>query len=113
MTYRVNLLQCDGLSGLTYLEGGMNHGCLKVYLRQGFFVVNDWDDRIYAYERDVPGAYNVPAFYGRGMWTSLMTSYRPADWCRLYLRAALTTYPFMTEKKPCKAELRFQSVFDF
>ena len=112
-TYRINVLQCDGLSWLTYLEGGVKHGKFTSYLRQGFFVVDDWDDRIYAYERDVPGAYNVPAFYGRGMWTSLMTSWKPSRWCRLYLRAGLTTYPFMDEKKPGRAELRFQSVFDF
>ena len=112
-TYRINVLQCDGLSWLTYLEGGVKYGKFTSYLRQGFFVVDDWDDRIYAYERDVPGTYNVPAFYGRGMWTSLMTSWKPSHWCRLYLRAGLTTYPFTEEKKPGKAELRFQSVFDF
>ena len=113
LAYRFNILQCDGVSWLTYLEGGVKTGRFSSYLRQGFFVVDDWDDRIYAYERDVPGAYNVPAFYGRGMWTSLMASWRPSEWCRLYLRAAVTTYPFMEEKKPGKAELRFQSVFDF
>ena len=113
LSYRFNVLQCDGLSWLTYLEGGVKIHKFSSYMRQGFFVVDDWDDRIYAYERDVPGAYNVPAFYGRGMWTSLMMSWRPTEWCRLYLRAAVTTYPFMEEKKPGKAELRFQSVFDF
>ena len=113
LAYRFNVLQCDGISWLTYLEGGAKTGKFSAYLRQGFFVADDWDDRIYAYERDVPGAYNVPAFYGRGMWTSLMASWRPSEWCRLYLRAAMTTYPFMEEKKPGKAELRFQSVFDF
>ena len=113
LTYRINVLQCDGIAWLTYLEGGVKRGKFASYLRQGFFVVDDWDDRIYAYERDVPGAYNVPAFYGRGMWTSLMTSWKPTQWCRLYLRTGLTTYPFMQEKKPGKAELRFQSVFDF
>lgn len=113
LTYRFNALHCNGLSWLTYLEGGLRYGKWNYYLKQGFFMVDDWDDRIYAYERDVPGAYNVPAFYGRGMWTSLMTSWKPSRWCSLYFRAGLTTYPFMQEKKPGKAELRFQSVFDF
>ena len=113
LTYRFNVLHCDNLAWLTYIEGGLKPGKLSLYLRQGFFVVDDWDDRIYAYERDVPGAYNSPAFYGRGLWTSVMTSYKPTDWCRLYLRAGVTAYPFMEEKKPGKAELRFQSVFDF
>ena len=113
LIYRANLLYCIDLAWLTYLEGGVKNGKLSAYLRQGFFKVDNWDDRIYAYERDVPGAYNSPAFYGRGMWTSFMTSWKISDFCRLYFRAGMTTYPFMEEKKPGKAELRFQSVFDF
>ena len=113
LTYRFNVLHCRNLAWLTYLEGGLKQGKVAAYLRQGFFVVDHWDDRIYAYERDVPGAYNAPAFYGRGIWTSLMTSWKLAAWCKLYLRAGVTTYPFMAEKKPGKAELRFQSIFDF
>ena len=113
MTYRFNALQCNKVSWLTYLESGFKDGIWSLYLRQGAFIVDEWDDRIYAYERDVPGTYNVPALYGRGVWTSLMTSWKASRWCRLYLRAAVTTYPFMEEKKPGKAELRFQSVFDF
>ena len=113
ITYRFNVLHCKDLAWLTYLEGGARNGKFSAYLRQGFFVVDNWDDRIYAYERDVPGAYNSPAFYGRGIWTSLMASWKPVKWCKLYARAGLTMYPFMEEKKPGKAELRFQSVFDF
>lgn len=113
VTLRLNGLQCENYSFLSYVEGGYKSGRISLYLRQGIFVVDDWDDRIYAYERDVPGAYNSPAFYGRGLWTSLMSSWKISDWCRLYFRAGYTAYPFMTEKKPGKAELRFQSVFDF
>ena len=113
LTGRVNMLNCDGTSFLTYIEGGYKTGGWAVYLRQGLFVVDDWDDRIYVYERDAPGCYNVPAFYGRGLWTSFMCSYKLSHLCRLYFRAGYTTYPLMTEKKPGKAELRFQSVFDF
>ena len=113
LTYRANILHCVDLACLTYLEGGVKRGKLSAYLRQGAFFVDNWDDRIYAYERDVPGAYNSPAFYGRGLWTSFLASWKPVRWCRLYLRAGVTTYPFMEEKKPGKAELRFQSVFDF
>jgi hypothetical protein len=101
------------MAWLTYIEGGTKKEKLSAYIRQGFFVVDNWDDRIYAYERDVPGAYNSPAFYGRGMWSSFIASWKPAEWCKLYLRAGVTIYPFMEEKKPGKAELRFQSLFDF
>lgn len=113
VTLRLNGLQCERCSFLSYIEGGCKSGSISIYLRQGIFVVDDWEDRIYAYERDVPGAYNSPAFYGRGLWTSIMSSWKISDWFRLYFRAGYTAYPFMSEKKPGKAELRFQSVFDF
>ena len=110
---RFNVLHCKNLAWLTYLEGGARYRKLAAYLRQGFFVIDNWDDRIYAYERDVPGAYNSPAFYGRGIWTSFLGSLKPTGWCKICLRTGLTLYPFMQEKKPGKAELRFQCVFDF
>lgn len=113
LTYRLNVLYSKSIAWLTYIEGGILNGKFSTFLRQGVFVVDNWDDRIYAYERDVPGAYNSPAFYGRGIWTSCLTSWKPCRWCKLYLRAGFTLYPFMKEKKPGKAELRFQSVFDF
>ena len=81
-----------------------------MYLKQGFFVVDKWDDRIYSYERDAPGNYNVPAFYGRGVWTSATASWKFARWGKLYVRAAFTSYPFMKEEKPGKAELKLQCV---
>ena len=110
---RLNGLKCRNVSGLCYVEGGVRMSDISVYLRQGLFLIDSWDDRIYVYERDAPGCYNAPAFYGRGVWVSLMTSWKPSRWCRLYLRCGYTCYPFMKETKPGKAELRLQSVFDF
>ena len=112
-TMRLNVLNCKSTSFLTYLEGGFKSERLSIYLRQGLFLIDDWSDRIYAYERDVPGCYNSPAFYGRGVWTSCMTSWKVSKVCKLYFRAGYTAYPFMEEKKPGKAELRFQTVLDF
>ena len=111
---RINALKCDGIGLLGYIEGGYSGEQVKLFLRQGVFIIDDWDDRIYAYERDAPGSFNIPAFYGRGLWTSLYASWRFSRWGRLYLRAAFTGYPFMREKKkPGKAELKLQCVFSF
>ena len=110
---RINMLNCIGTSFLSYIEGGYKKGKIAAYFRQGVFHVDNWDDRIYAYERDVPGCYNSPAFYGRGVWTSFYTSWNQSRLCRLYFRAGYTAYPFMKEKKPGKAELRLQTVFSF
>ena len=88
---------------------------LSVWLRQGLFRIDDWDDRIYVYERSAPGAFNVPAYYGRGLWTALMLSARISSELKLYLRASYTAYPFMPQekRKPGKAELEIQYVCSF
>ncbi len=113
VTMRVNLLQCVSFGSLAYLEGSYKRNLLSLHLRQGIFFIDKWDDRIYAYERDAPGSFNVPAFYGRGVWTSFAGSWKFSRWGRLYLRGSVTSYPFMKEKKSGKAELKCQCVFTF
>lgn len=110
---RLNVLNCVYTSFLTYVEGSFKNKRFACHLRQGMFMVDDWNDRIYVYERDAPGCFNVPAFYGRGLWTSLVTSWRFSRMFKLYLRGGYTSYAFMNEKKPGKAELRLQCVVDF
>jgi hypothetical protein len=84
-------------------------------LRQGFFKIDEWDDRIYAYERSAPGSFKVPAYYGRGLWTALTVSAKLSRFCKMYLRSSCTAYPFMPmeKRKPGKAELELYSVFSF
>ena len=101
---RINLLRCKGTGFLSYAEGGYKTDDVSVYLRTGVYRIDNWDDRIYVYERDAPGSFTVPAMYGRGVWVSFSASWRYARWGRLYVRAA---------KKPGKAELKLQSVFSF
>ena len=83
-----------------------------MYLRCGIFKADDWADRIYVYERDAPGSFNVPAYYGRGIWTSGYVSWRFAGWGSLYVRSSYVSYPMMREKKkPGKAELKLMLRF--
>ncbi len=111
-TLRINALQCADIGLLGYLEGGYKAVNLSIYLRTGLFRIDNWDDRIYAYERDAPGSFNVPAYYGRGLWAALTMSWKFARWGRMYMRSAMTSYPFMEEKKPGRAELKLQMVLD-
>ena len=106
VSFRINALKCERMSFLAYAEGCLKSGSIKAYLRSGVFLVDTWDDRIYAYERDVPGSFNVPAFYGRGVWASLTGNWRFARWGRIYARASVTEYLFDEKKKPGKAELK-------
>ena len=112
---RFNVLKSAGVGLLGYVEGAFRcHDALKLYLRQGIFRIDIWDDRIYVYERDAPSSFNVPAFYGRGVWSSTYLSWKFARWGSLYFRASYISYPFMKEKKkPGKAELKLQFSLHF
>ncbi len=108
---RLNALSCRGIGLLTYSEGAYKSEKVAFYLRAGLFRIDNWADRIYVHERDAPGSFNVPAYYGRGLWTAMAMNWRFARWGRMYLRGALTAYPFMAEKKPGRAELKLHLVF--
>lgn len=104
------------LSWLTYLEGGYvsesAKGKISFYLRGTAFKVDRWEDRIYVYERDVPGAFSVPAWYGRGCSASAVASLKLRH-ASFHARAYATGYPGMAEKKPGKAGLKLQCQFTF
>lgn len=78
----------------------------SVWGRFEMFKVDNWEDRIYVYEREAPGNFNVPSCYGRGCRASLLLG-----WRGLYLRASRTWYPWI-EKAP-KTELRLQYSWRF
>lgn len=99
---RVNALRCEQWAWLTYLETGYKKEKTSVYLRGTLFKIDKWNDRIYSYERDAPGSFNVPAYYGRGFALALY-----ARWRCFALRAATTRYPWTPDKEP-KYELKMQ-----
>ena len=115
MNMRLNALRSVNTGFVSYLEEGRKTSDMSIYLRQGIFFVDHWDDRIYVYERDAPGSFNVPAMYGRGWFASAVASAHVTGSIRLYARASYVGYHFMEheKRKPGKAELKFQIVFRF
>ena len=113
MNMRMNALRCIRTGFVGYFEEGHKTSDMSIYLRQGLFFVDDWEDRIYVYERDAPGSFNVPAMYGRGWFVSAVASVRINWKIRVYARASYTGYQFMPDekRKPGKAELKLQVVF--
>lgn len=111
---RINVVYGRKWSALSYFEGGYKDKVFSVYLRAGCFKADDWDDRIYVYERDAPGCFNVPACYGRGYWMSAVAGIKAVRQFKAYLRASWTDYPWMPQgkEKPGKAELKIQLVLD-
>lgn len=104
-----------------YVEEGLRkESLLNAFLRISVFRADSWEDRIYVYERDAPGAFLVPAYYGRGYAASAYVSktfrigkrlFGPS--LKLYARGSAIRYPFMAEPKKSQYDLRLQAVFDF
>ena len=105
---------CRGLAGLTYYEFGRKTSKWHAYLRGTMFLVDNWDDRIYSYERDAPGNFTVPAYYGRGFAFSAVGGYKfrfmIKKTLRVYLRVSDVAYPLMKDPKPSVWEAKLQAV---
>lgn len=66
-TIRADIVRSKGWGRLFYAElGYVSEGFLSAYLRFTAFDIPEWADRIYCYERDLPGSFTVPAYYRRG-----------------------------------------------
>lgn len=88
-TLRAEAVHCLKIGLLGYWESGYKGKALAGYLRITGFSVPQWDDRIYCYERDAPGTFSVPAYYGEGAAFSLVGSWkhRFGRWVTLRLNA--------------------------
>ncbi len=121
LTCRLNWLKCRSDAFLAYAEPGYVGDCFSVYARGVVFVADSWADRIYAYERDAPGNFSVPAYYGRGYGISLLASCRVSIGrslrLKFYCRGHVLSYPWLSpgqeRKKPGKSGLSFQFSADF
>ena len=102
--WRSNAVHSVGWGQLHYAEVGYKGDGLTAWARVSGFVADRWDDRVYAYERDAPGNFNVPAYYGRGVAGSLVAGYRKRR-SSLYLRSSYIHY---FSGKPARVEIRLQ-----
>ena len=73
---RVETVFCERVGFLNYWEGGYKDAHWSVYFRATGFVIDQWNDRIYVYERDAPGSFSVPAYSGRGFSLALTGSWK-------------------------------------
>lgn len=105
---RLDIVRCEGTSWLVNAEAGRNGTKLKAYLRWTLFKIENWADRIYVYERDAPGSFNVPAYYGKGWSLSLAGSWKPLRRHSIHFRVSYVGYPWMTTEKPSKLEVKVQ-----
>ena len=68
------------------------------------FKIDSWDDRIYAYERDAPGNFSIPAYYGRGWSLTALAGWKGM----LYARVSIVEYPWTQPSKEGTAEAKLQ-----
>lgn len=94
---RADLVRCTETAWHAYAEGSCKTERWSLLARAGIFKADNWNDRIYVYERDAPGCFNVPAYYGRGFSGSLCGSLRLKRH-KFFLRIGGVRY--ITDKAP-------------
>lgn len=101
---RANYMHCTGNAVLGYAECGFISDKLSLWMRTTAFAIDNWDDRIYCYERDGPGSFNVPAYYGRGAGICAFAVWKKGR-SSIYARVSATGY---INSKPGRVDCRVQ-----
>lgn len=96
---RLHCAWCDSPGALLYAEALRSGKLISVALRGTVFHTGGWASRIYAYERDAPGGFNVPAYYGTGWALNAVLSAR-RDWHRVSLRTFARLYYVQKKSGP-------------
>ena len=104
---RLNGVYDGGFGLLGYLEGGWKPPGGFGWIRITAFSTPAWQSRIYVYERDAPGNFTVPAYYGTGFSAMAYAGWKGRigkTTFKLYLRGS---YKWQKEK-PGGAGLKLQ-----
>ncbi len=84
---RLNGVHDGGFGFLGYLEGGWKPPGGFAWIRLTAHVTSGWQSRIYVYERDAPGNFTAPAYYGTGF-----SAMAYAGWKKRFRRLSLKLY---------------------
>ena len=84
---RLNGVHDGGFGLLGYLEGGWKPPDGFAWIRLTAHATSGWESRIYVYERDAPGNFTSPAYYGTGF-----SAMAYAGWKKRFRRTALKLY---------------------
>ncbi len=105
---RADAVHCVGTSVMLCADFGGKGQAGKLEwsanIQSGAFLVDNWDDRIYVYMKDLPGNFSVPALYGRGWWINAYAKMVTPHRLNICLRVMYSAYPWAREgdlhKKP-------------
>lgn len=89
-------------------EGGYRTERLGAWVKCGWYNVQDWEDRIYVYNRDAPGNFSSTALYGSGLWASAYASLKTKKAGSFYLSLNLKPSSPTEKIRHLKASCAFQ-----
>ena len=84
---RLNGVHDGGFGFLGYLEGGWKPPGGFAWIRLTAHATPGWQSRIYVYERDAPGNFTAPAYYGTGF-----SAMAYVGWKKRFRRLSLKLY---------------------
>jgi len=105
---RLEGVYCETPGLLGYLEGGYKDDTLAGYLRLGAFSTGGWSSRIFCYERDAPGSFSVPAYYGKGITASAYGYWKGTLFHTLRLKLCLRAACVWKRGSPPAPSIRLQ-----
>lgn len=113
-SYRGHIVSCKEFGFLGYGELGLvtrdtQRLQLSAYVRATAFRADAWDDRIYCYERDLPGAFSVPACYGRGWALSAVAGLRYGSH-RLCFKSSYLSRNYKSSQETLEFKLQYQII---
>ena len=83
---------------MVFQEATYKAGTLSVSGRLALVNIEDYDNRMYAYERDLPYLFSVPAYFGKGIRWYLVANWKINRHAELGLRMARWTRPGETSQ---------------
>lgn len=108
---RYNVQWHKGMSYLVYFEPSWKGERLSASLRYARYNAPTWDDRIYCYEKDIPGYFYVPACYGDGWSLYALAGYKfihKRFTHRLSFKASIARSDRGESKEMGRSELKLQ-----
>jgi hypothetical protein len=125
----INRIQITSRYDLTFLKQQTNESGMLAYLdvqykpmlkpysfsmRASVYRTESYSTRMYAYQSDLPGSYNLGAFYGSGEAVYVMVHYKPARNMHLWVRGSrMLSYTQLADNKMFYPEYEVKIQMDY
>lgn len=89
------LLKFDGTSNGIIVSQSLGYKAgnkWSVYGTAAYFTTDDYDSRLYTYERGMQYGFGYSSYYGQGMRLSVVGSYAPFRWMKVLAKVGHTRY---------------------